>query len=71
MSAECRGLELRRRVIKRQILAAVVSLLVAVMVLSDLPVSTEAKKGGMTGLSQAELDFAEAVGTGEYAYGID
>jgi len=43
----------------------------AIMVLSGLPLSSAAKKGGMRDLSAEEIDFAKAVGVGDYAYGID
>jgi len=46
-------------------------LLAAIMVLPGLSMSAEAKGAGGKVLSAEEIAFAEAVGTGEYAYGID
>ncbi len=41
------------------------------MVLSGLGLSAEAKGAAIQGLSDEETAFAQAVGVGEYAYGID
>jgi hypothetical protein len=51
--------------------ASLALLLVAIMVLPGLSLSAGAKGAGKQVLSAEEIAFAEAVGTGEYAYAVD
>ncbi len=52
-------------------IVALATLLTTIMVLASLPVSSAANNDGMSMLTAEEIDFANAVGVGEYAYAID